>query len=748
MFKEYTKEIDWNGHKLTMKTGKVARQADGAVVVSMGDTSLLCTVVCAKEAKENMDFFPLTVNYREMAYAAGKIPGGFLKREGKSSDREVLVSRLIDRPIRPLFPDSFSNDTQIICTVLSYDPKYNPDILAIIGASAALKVSGVPFLTTLAAARVGFADGEFILNPGKGEDSKLDLVLAGSDDSVMMVESEADLLTEDQMLKALEFGHNSFKPVIAAIDELAKEVGKTKWEIPGPVISEESIDKISAKCGDQIKEIFTIQEKRARNQKLKELLKTITAEYTENEEFKPMQIHYAFKQIESRILRGQVLATNIRLDDRKPNTVRQIASETAFLPKAHGSALFTRGETQALVSTTLGSSDDEQMIDGLDSTRKDHFMLHYIFPPYSVGEASPMRGPGRREVGHGKLAWRALKAVMPDRDTFPYTMRIVSEITESNGSSSMATVCGGSLAMMDAGVPLKAPVSGIAMGLIKEGDKFVVLSDISADEDHLGDMDFKVAGSKDGVTALQMDIKVAGINLSIMKAALEQAKEGRLHILGEMAKTTEVHRSEINEHAPRIETLQVSKDKIKDIIGPGGKMIKEICEVSGAKVDINDDGKVNVFAVGSENLNKAMKMIKNIAVDPQIGELYEGKVVKVLASGAFINYLPGRDGFIHISEIKDERIESIEDHLSEDQQVKVKIIGYDNRNKAKLSMRLEADHSQVANNDKDRDAKRPRRTTTDRPKRDHRDHDRNDRRESNNKAEATESDPSSKKYFF
>lgn len=713
MFKEITKEIQWGGATLSMKTGKVARQADGAVMVSMGNTVVLCTVVSAKTVKEGISFFPLTVHYREMAFAAGKIPGGYMKSEGKSSNREILVCRLIDRPLRPLFHPAFFNETQIICTVLSYDPAYSPDILAMVGSSAAAAIAGIPLLEPISAARVGHIDGKFVLNPSFEDlkSSRLDLVVAGTDSSVMMVESEADQLSEEEMLSAVEFGHDALRPVIAMINDLVKEAGKPKWKMPEPIVSQEMISDIAKKYGKKIEDAFTIQVKQDRIQAIVAIHDDITASFADKPEVSALQIEMALEEVKASILRTAVLKTGVRVDGRGSKDIRNIECEASFLPRTHGSALFTRGETQAIVVSTLGTTQDEQMVDDINGDNRERFMLQYIFPPYSVGEATPFRAPGRREVGHGKLAWRALNQVLPTKEEFPYTVRIVSEITESNGSSSMATVCGASLAMMDAGVPLKAPVSGIAMGLIKEGKEFVVLSDILGDEDHLGDMDFKVAGTETGVTALQMDIKITGITFSIMKQALSQAQEARLHILGKMNKALGGHRTAVNENAPVIKAFKINKDKIREIIGPGGKMINEICEKTGAKIDINDDGTVQVAAVGADKMNDAIARIMAIAAEPEFGQIYDGTVVKVLESGAFINYMPGRDGFIHISEISDERIEDINQHLEMDKVIKVKIIGTDMKGRAKLSMRLEAEHTPVDDS---------RRSSGDRSKRDDR----------------------------
>ena len=692
MFNEIEKTIKWGDKDITLSTGKIARQSDGAVMVKMGNAVLLCTATSAKKAKEDIGFFPLTVHYREMQFAAGKIPGGYLKREGRASDRETLVARLIDRPLRPLFHSSFLNETQVICTVLSYDAEACLDIMAIIGASAALKLSGVPFLSTVAASKVAFINGEYILNPSVEQiaNSDLELIVAGTDSSVMMVESQASELSEDDMLSAVEFGHAQFQPVIKAIDALAKEAAKEAWET-GELYPTKLFDGLKKKFADDIIKAFAVSEKLARY----EALANIEANALEAfEDENPVTLGFALHDVKSDILRRDVLDKKTRIDGRKPDEIRQIECEAQFLPSVHGSALFTRGETQALVATTLGTASDEQMIDNIEGDSREHFMLNYIFPPYSVGEATPMRAPGRREIGHGKLAWRAIAPVLPAKEDFPYTLRAVSEVTESNGSSSMATVCGTALSLMDAGVPIKAPVAGIAMGLIKEGEDFIVLSDIMADEDHLGDMDFKVAGTEDGITALQMDIKVTGINFEIMKQALGQAKDGRIHILKQMAKALDKPRGELNKNAPTINSFKVHKDKIRDIIGPGGKVIKEICEVTGAKINIEDDGSVQVAATGAESMEQAMAMINAITYEPQLGDVFEdSKVVKVLESGAFVNYCGNNDGFVHISEIADERIEKVSDHLEEGKMITVKIIGFDHRGKVRLSMRLDADHS-------------------------------------------------------
>jgi len=691
MFNEVTKTIEWGGKTLELKTGKIARQSDGAVMVRMGDSVVLCTAVSAKEAKEGIGFFPLTVHYREMAFAAGKIPGGFFKREGKGSEKEVLVSRLIDRPIRPLFPAAFLNETQVICTVLSYDPECNTDILAIIGASAALALSSAPYQEIVGAARVGLIDGQFVLNPSFEllKSSKLDLVVAGTNTSVMMVESEADLLSEEQMLDAVKFGHNAFQPVINMINELAKECGKEKLTV-GELFPSSLKDQIKQMIEKDVISAFKIKLKQERVIALKQITDKVIKHFIEDSEGQKLlkaQIEFALDEVKSEILRHDVLTKNIRIDGRRVTDIRQINCEVSLLPKTHGSSLFTRGETQSLVVTTLGTSQDEQIIDSLDSEYKERFMLNYIFPPYCVGEATPFRAPGRREIGHGKLAWRAINNMLPTKEQFPYTIRVVSEITECNGSSSMATVCGASMALMDAGVPIKAPVAGIAMGLIKEGDQFVILSDILGDEDHLGDMDFKVAGSDLGITALQMDIKVTGITFEIMKQALDQARTGRIHILEKMNEAISGSTITISEYAPCIKSFKIDKDKIRDIIGPGGKIIREICETTGAKIDIADDGLVSVSAIGKNKLEAAIKKIQDIIFVPEIGGIFSGTVVKILESGAFINYLPNRDGFVHISEISEERIESVTKILNHGDIVKVKIIGFDNKSRAKLTIK-------------------------------------------------------------
>ncbi|MDX1916661.1 MAG: polyribonucleotide nucleotidyltransferase [Rickettsiaceae bacterium] len=695
MFKEIIKEINWGSNALTLKTGKIARQADGAVVVSMGDTVILCTAVSAPEAKGDAAFFPLTVHYREMLSAAGKFPGGYKKREGQATEREVLVSRLIDRPIRPLFDPAFFNETQVICTVLSYDPKFCSDILALIGASAALAISGAPYLHIVGAAKVGMVDGQYVLNPSNEEleKSKLDLVVAGTKSSVMMVESEASELSEEQMLGAIEFGHNHMQPVISMIEELKNEVNKAPKTI-APVGIEDLKDQIIKEFGELITKAYQVKDKIARYAELHKISQEISAKFAE--EYNSAKIYLALDEAKAVIVRSSMLASSVRIDGRKLDEIRNIECETGLLPRTHGSSLFTRGETQALVSVTLGTTQDEQIVESLDKEARDRFLLHYIFPPYSVGEASPFRAPGRREIGHGKLAWRAINPVLPTKDVFPYAMRIISEITESNGSSSMATVCGASMALMNAGVPLKSQVAGIAMGLIKEGDKYIVLSDIMGDEDHLGDMDFKVAGTHNGITSLQMDIKINGINLEIMKVALQQAHEGRAHIISKMELAIKSH-DEMSAHAPQIHTLHIAKDKIREIIGPGGRVIKDICEISGAKVDIDDSGVVNISAVGKDKIDIAISKINEIIYEPKVGDVLTGKVVKLLDSGAFVSIPGGKDGYLHISEISHERIKSVSDALSEGMKVEVKIIESD-RGKIKLSLKAMTSSSDHFNN--------------------------------------------------
>ena len=691
MFDIQNEVLEWGGKKLTIETGRVARQAHGSVIATYGGTSVLATVVADREEKKGLDFFPLTVNYQEKAYAAGKIPGGFFKREGRPSEKETFVSRLIDRPIRPLFADGFKCETQVIATVISYDNENDPDIVSLIACSAALTLSGVPFMGPIGAARVGFKDGDFILNPTKEEmeTSALDLVVAGTKDAVLMVESEAKELSEEQMLGAVTFGQDNFSQVIDAIISLAEKAAKEPRDFEKKDISDIE-NKVSSAIKDDLSEAYKEADKQKRTEKIAEIKKNLISELVsdddEDEDYNESTISSAFKTIEKNIVRNNILDTGERIDGRDLETVRPIQSDVSVLPLTHGSALFTRGETQALVVTTLGTGDDEKFVDGLDETYKERFMLHYNFPPYSVGETGRTGFTGRREIGHGKLAWRALQAVMPEYDDFPYTIRLVSEITESNGSSSMATVCGSSLSMMDAGIPLSKPVAGIAMGLIKEDDRVAVLSDILGDEDHLGDMDFKVAGTNDGITSLQMDIKITGITKDIMETALSQAKNGRIHILEEMAKALDKARDTVNSNAPRIETINVPTDKIREVIGAGGKVIREIVEESGAKVDINDDGIVKIASNNAEAIEKALEMINSIVAEPEVGTIYEGKVVKIMDFGAFVNFFGKKDGLVHISQLSTERVNKVTDVVSEGDIVKVKFVGFD-RGKVKLSMK-------------------------------------------------------------
>ena len=689
MFDIYRKELNWGGKQLILETGKIARQADGAVLASLGETTVLCTAVGAKNAKPGIDFFPLTVNYQEKTFAAGKIPGGFFKREGRPTEKETLVSRLIDRPIRPLFAKGFRNETQVVCTVLSHDMENDPDIVAIIGASAALTISGLPFLGPIGGCRVGYINDEYVLNPTQEEtkSSKLDLVMAGTREGVLMVESEASSLPEDLMLGAVMFGHDANQIVIDAIIELAEACAKEPRAIL-PEAAEVQVvqDKLNNSIREDLQEAYKVADKVAR-QELVATAKNKGLELLETED----EINAAndvLKAMEADIVRGSILDTGIRIDGRDTKTVRPIESEVGILPRAHGSALFTRGETQALVVTTLGTGQDEQIIDALEGEYRENFMLHYNFPPYSVGEAGRMGGAGRREIGHGKLAWRAIRPLLPNKEDFPYTIRVVSEVTESNGSSSMATVCGTSMSMMDSGVPLGQPCAGIAMGLIKEGDRFAVLSDILGDEDHLGDMDFKVAGTSTGITSLQMDIKITSITEEIMKVALEQAREGRLHILAEMEKAIGQGRETVSDNAPRVTTLSINKEKIRDVIGPGGKIIREICEATGAKIDIDDNGTIKVAAVDNDAGQAAIDWIKSIVAEPELGVVYNGKVVKTVDFGAFVNFLGPRDGLVHISELLPGRVNKTTDVVKVDDEVKVKVIGFDDRGKVKLSMRL------------------------------------------------------------
>ncbi len=689
MFEIYRKEIEWGGRTLSLETGRIARQADGAVLARYGDTVVLCTAVGAKTPKAGIDFFPLTVNYQEKYFATGKIPGGFFKREGRPTEKDTLVSRLIDRPIRPLFAKGYKNETQVICTVLSHDLENDPDVVAMVGASAALTISGLPFLGPIAAARVGYKDGEYILNPRVAEiaESDLDLVVAGTAEGVLMVESEAKELSEEIMLGAVNYGHQEMQAVINAIIELAELAAKEPRDVPEQPAEVEALRKeLEGAFGKKLAAAYSEPDKQARQDKVAEVKAAALETVAEREEMLAV-FPGVFKSLESDIVRGNVLKTKKRIDGRGLSDVRPIVSEVGILPRTHGSALFTRGETQALVASTLGTGSDEQIIDALEGEYRENFMLHYNFPPYSVGEAGFMRGPGRREIGHGKLAWRAIHPLLPAKEDFPYTLRVVSEITESNGSSSMATVCGSSLALMDAGVPLKRPCAGIAMGLIKEGDEFAVLSDILGDEDHLGDMDFKVAGSEDGVTALQMDIKITSITPEIMKIALEQARAGRVHILGEMSKAMQSSREGVSDYAPRITVINVPRDKIRDIIGTGGKVIREITEVTGAKIDIEDDGTVKVAAVDGVKGQAAIDWIRSIVAEPEVGTVYRGKVVKTVDFGAFVNFMGQRDGLVHISELKPERVNQTTDVVKEGEEVYVKCIGIDDRGKVKLSMK-------------------------------------------------------------
>ena len=684
------KEFQFGEHKVVLETGRVARQANGAVMVQMGDTVVLVTCVANKEADPDRDFFPLTVDYQERTYAAGKIPGGFFKREGRPSEKETLTSRLIDRPLRPLFPGEFTNEVQIIATVLSLDPLIDPDIPAMIGASAAVSVTGIPFNGPIGAARVGYRDGQYLLNPSFAQvkDSELDLVVAGTRTSVLMVESEAKQLSEEVMLGAVMYGHEQFQIVIDAIAALAKETAaKWNWQPPA---KEGTLDKeIEKHCADLLREAYAIRDKLSRRERIDEIRKDVIQALSEveNPVWSENQIKTAIEALESRIVRGSILASEQRIDGRDPKTIRPITIEVGMLPRTHGSALFTRGETQALVVTSLGTPRDAQIIDAIEGERKEPFMLHYNFPPYSVGETGRVGSPKRREIGHGRLAKRAIQGVMPDLASFPYTIRVVSEITESNGSSSMATVCGTSLSLMDAGVGIAAPVAGIAMGLIKEGDKFVVLSDIMGDEDHLGDMDFKVAGTGKGITALQMDIKIDGITQEIMQAALAQARTGRLHILDRMNAIITSPRSEMSEFAPRITTIKIHPDKIRDVIGKGGVTIRAITEETGATIDIDDDGTVRIAAVDKMAGEAARKRIEQITADIEVGKIYEGRVAKLMDFGAFVNILPGKDGLVHISQISDERVENVSDKLSEGDMVKVKVLEVDKQGRVRLSMK-------------------------------------------------------------
>ncbi len=692
MFNIDVEELEWGGKHLRLETGRVARQADGAVLVTYGETTVLATAVAARAEKPGIDFFPLTVNYQEKAYAAGKIPGGYFKREGRPTEKETLVSRLIDRPIRPLFPEGFRVETQIVATVLSYDLENDSDIVAMIATSAALTISGIPFMGPVGASRVGVIDGEYVLNPTQDQmkESALDLVVAGTQDAVLMVESEAKELDEEKMLGAVMFGHAGFQPVLEAIIRLAERSSRAPRDFNPPDHSKvyASIKKLAEK---DVRAAYTIAKKEDRQNAVAESKDKVKKALVNAEDEKaPTEqvVSGTFKKLEADIVRNGILDTGKRIDGRDTKTVRNIVAEASVLPRTHGSALFTRGETQALVVTTLGTGEDEQYVDSLDGTYKSRFMLHYNFPPYSVGEVGRMGATGRREIGHGKLAWRSIHPMLPTSEEFPYTVRVVSEITESNGSSSMASVCGASLALMDAGVPLKAPVAGIAMGLIKEGDKFAVLSDILGDEDHLGDMDFKVAGTTNGITALQMDIKITGITEEIMKVALWQAKDGRLHILEKMSEALAKARPGLGEHAPRIEQIKIPTDKIREVIGTGGKVIREIVEKTGAKIDIQDDGTIKVASASGESIAAAMKWIKSIVSEPEANEIYEGKVVKIMEFGAFVNFFGARDGLVHVSELASKRVNKVSDVVSEGQIVKVKFLGMDNRGKVRLSMKV------------------------------------------------------------
>lgn len=694
MFKKETVTLEWGGRPLTLETGRIARQADAAVLATYGETSVLAAVVADKQMKEGMDFFPLTVNYIEKFYATGRVPGGFLKREGRPSEKETLVSRLIDRPIRPLFADGFRNETQVTTMVVSYDQENDADIVAMVAASAALTLSGLPFMGPIAAARVGVINDEYVLNPttDQMQDTALDLVVAGTQNATMMVESEAQELSEEKMLGAVMFGQQGFQPVIDAIIKLAEKAAKEPWDFAPPDLSSQK-QQIRDLSEAQLAKAYKISDKAERQNAVAAVKEEASAKFLQSEEnpdgMDATSFKDVFKSVEADIVRGDILSSGERIDGRKLADVRPIEAEVTVLPRTHGSALFTRGETQALVVATLGTKDDLQLIDGLDGKRDNGFMLHYNFPPYSVGETGRMGATSRREVGHGKLAWRALKALIPSQEEFPYTLRLVSEITESNGSSSMATVCGCSLAMMDAGVPLKSPVSGIAMGLIKEGEKFAVLSDILGDEDHLGDMDFKVAGSESGVTSLQMDIKIAGITEEIMRTALDQAKAGRMHILGEMNKALDGSRGEVSDFAPRIEKMKIPLDKVREVIGTGGKVIKEIEATSGARLSIDgDEGIVEISSSDGEQIRAAIQMVKSIVDEPEVGEIYQGTVVKNMDFGAFVNFFGKKDGLVHISQLADYRVEKVSDIVKEGDKVWVKLMGIDDRGKVKLSMKV------------------------------------------------------------
>ena len=689
MFDVKNVEIEWAGRKLKLETGKIARQADSTVIATYGGTTVMCNVVAAKEANPDMDFFPLTVNYQEKYYSVGKIPGGFFKREARPTEKETLVSRLIDRPVRPLFHKDFKNETQVTCTVLSHDQENDSDVVAMVAASAALTLSGLPFLGPLGAIKIGFIDDEFVVNPSKSQlsNSKLELVLAGTKEGVLMIESEAHELSEKQMLDAVVLGQENYKTVIEAIISLAKKAAKEPWDLKE---KDEEIKNLPSKIdqdfGKEFIDAYKITEKQKRSDKLSSLRNEISEKFV-SETLSPVLVSDAIKNVEKDIVRGELINTGNRIDGRDTKTVRPIVCETGVLERTHGSALFTRGETQALVVSTLGTGQDEQRIDAIDGEYTENFMLHYNFPPYSVGEVGRIGSTSRREIGHGKLAWRAIHPMLPSKEKFPYTYRVVSEITESNGSSSMATVCGTSMSLMDAGVPLERPVAGIAMGLIKENDKYVILSDILGDEDHLGDMDFKVAGTSEGITSLQMDIKITSITAEIMEEALAQAKDGRFHILGEMAKAIDKPNQSISQYAPTITNLQINKDKIREVIGKGGAVIREISETTGAKIEINDEGLVSIAAVDQKSGNDALEWIKGIVEEPEIGKIYDGKVIKIMDFGAFVNFMGSTDGLVHISQLKNERVEKVEDVISEGDIVKVKVLDIDSRGKIKLSMK-------------------------------------------------------------
>ena len=685
MKKEISREMNWGNQVLKIETGKIAKQATASTIVSYGDTVVMANVVAAKEPKPDLDFFPLTVSYQEKFYAAGKIPGGFFKREGRPTEIETLTSRLIDRPIRPLFPEGFKNETQVILTVLSHDGETNPDVVAMVAASSALTLSGIPFMGPIGGCRVGYDGKNYTLNPKINESTELDLVIAGTGEAVLMVESEANQLSEDIMLGAVKFGHESIQEVIKTIINLAEECANDPWEFEYS-INDTLFKEIKDSCESDIKNSYSIVDKMERHQSINQIKNSLEEKYKDNEDCNLIEVMGYFKKIEKDVVRSQILNNKTRIDGRNLDEVRDISSEVSWLPRTHGSALFTRGETQAIVVATLGFGEDEQRIEALQGSYKENFMLHYNFPPYSVGEVGRMGSAGRREIGHGKLAWRALKSVLPNKEEFDYTIRLVSDITESNGSSSMATVCGSSLALMDAGVPIKNSVSGIAMGLIKEGDQYAVLSDILGDEDHLGDMDFKVAGTKEGVTSLQMDIKITGITFEIMEKALEQAKGGRNHILSEMDKALSSPRTELGPYTPRIEMIKVKRDNIGEIIGKGGATIKDIIEKSGAKIDISDNGNVKIAGTSNESIQSAIELINSIIEEPEVGRVYEGKVVKVMDFGAFVNFFGKRDGLVHISQLSDERVEKVTDVINEGDIVKVKVIGFD-KGKVKLSIK-------------------------------------------------------------